>query len=71
MDIGNIANHPYLGNNSYKELANDGDYDNTSVDTDNEIIAAPAAIHETIIDVDEESTGLADRETTGAPDEHT
>ena len=72
MDIGNIANHPYLDNNPYQELANDDDDDdNTADNTDIEIKVAPAAIPKTIIDVDKESTGLADGETKGVPDEHT
>ena len=70
MDIGNIANHPYLGGKLYLEIANDGDDDNTADDTDIEIVAAPAEIPETIIDVDEESAVVADGETTGVPYEH-
>ena len=69
--IGNIANHPYMGNNPYRELANDDDDDNTADDTDIEIVAAPAAIPEAIVDLDEENTRVADGETTGVPDEHT
>ena len=53
MDIGKIANHPHLGNYLYRELANDDDDDNTAEDTGIEIVAAPAAITKTIIDVDE------------------
>ena len=71
VDIGNIANHPYMGNNPYRELANDDDDDNTADDTDIEIVAAPAAIPEAIVDLDEENTRVADGETTGVPDEHT
>ena len=71
MDIGNIANHPYLDNNPYRELANYDDDDNTAEDTDIKIVAAPAAITDTIIDLDKESTVVPDRETIGVPDEHT
>ena len=71
VDIGNIANHPYLGNNPYRELANDDDDDNTADDTEIEIVAAPAEIPRTIIDVGEESTGVVDREIIGVTDEHT
>ena len=56
VDTGNISNYPYLENNPYRELANnddDDDGDNIADDTDTEIVAAPAAIPETIIDVDE------------------
>ena len=56
VDIGNIANHSYLGNNPYRDLANDDDDDNTADDTDIEIVAAPAEITEKIIDVEKEST---------------
>ena len=59
--IGNIANHPYLENNPYQELANDDDDDNTAEDTDIEIVAAPAAIPDTIVDLDKESTVVPDR----------
>ena len=52
VDIGNIANHSYLGNNPYQELANDDDDDNTSDDTNIENVAAPASIPKIIIDVD-------------------
>ena len=63
--IGNIDNNPY------RELTNDDYDDNTADNTDIEIVAAPATIPETIIDVDKESTGVADGETTGGTDEHT
>ena len=33
VHIGNIANHPYLENNPYQELANDDNDDNTADDT--------------------------------------
>ena len=59
--IGNIANHPYMGNNPYRELANCDDDDNTAEDTDIEIVAAPAAIPDTIVDLDKESTVVPDR----------
>ena len=63
VDIGNIANHPYLENNPYWELVNnyeDDDADNTTDNTNIEIVAVPAEISETIIDVYKESTGVAD-----------
>ena len=45
VDIGNIYNHLYLGNKSYKEIDNDDDDDdNTAGDTNIEIVAAPAVI---------------------------
>ena len=62
-DIGNIANHPYLGNNPYWDLVNDDDDDSTTDDTEIEIVAAPAAITKTIIYVDEEIKGVAEMET--------
>ena len=71
MDIVNIVNRPYLGNNPYQELANDDDGNNTAEDTNIEIIAAPEAITKTIIYVDKRIIRAADRETTGVPDEHT
>ena len=73
VDIGNIANHPYLENNPYQDLDNNEDDDdkNTADHTDIEIVAAPAEISEIIFDVDEESTGVEDRETTGVTSQHT
>ena len=71
MDIGNIANQPNLGVKTYRDIANDDDYDNTADNTDIEIVSAPAAIPKIIIDVDEESTGVADGENIEVPDEHT
>ena len=68
VDIGNIVNHPYLENNPYRELANDDDDDNSDDndgDDNIELVASPVSISETIIDVDEESTGVADKERTG------
>ena len=62
VDIGNIANQPNLGVKTYRDIANDDDYDNTADNTDIEIVSAPAAIPKIIIDVDEESTGVADGE---------
>ena len=50
-----------MGNNPYRELANCDDYDNTAEDTDIEIVAAPAAIPDTIVDLDKESTVVPDR----------
>ena len=53
VDIGKIANHPYLENNPYRKLDNDDDDDddddndddnNNNNDDDIEIVAAPAAI---------------------------
>ena len=68
VGISNIANHPYMEKKTYQEIANDDDDDNTADNTDIEILAAPAEIPETIIDVDEENKGVADGETTGLPD---
>ena len=71
MYIGNIDNQLNLGNNPYRDLYNGDEDNNTADDTDIKIVTAPVAITETIIDVDEEIKGVADRETTGVPDEHT
>ena len=72
VDIGNISNHPYLENNPYQELDNNDDDDNDNNDDDYiELVVAPEEISETTIDVDEESTGVADKKTKGVLDEHT
>ena len=74
VDIGNIANHPYLENNPYRKLANDDD-DNKDGDNNGDdniyLMAAQVEITEKIIGVDEEITGDPDKETTGVPDKHT
>ena len=55
VEIGNIYNHPYLGNNPYREITNydDDDDDDTGENTFIEIVSAPAAIPKTILGVDE------------------
>ena len=60
-----------MGNNPYRELANDDDDDNTADNTNIETLAAPAAIPETILDADDEITGVVDGETKVVQDEQT
>ena len=58
----NLANHPYLANNPYRDLANgDGNDEDNDGDDDIEIVASPTADSELIVRVDEEITGVADK----------
>ena len=60
----NLAKHPYLANNPYRDLDNDdddgdddnGDNDNNDGGDNIELVAALIEDYETIIDIEEEST---------------
>ena len=66
-NIANLANNPYLANNTYRDLADDDDNDKDDNDNDGdddiEILSkpAPTAAAKLIIGINKESTGVADK----------